>query len=119
MEALCLSHRDHRLLQYCLLLLKLVVQSQHIVQDMPAPNSHFLKLTLFHFVRKQGLPKRENDVAHYVADIYQSLKDNKSNWKIPCFVAEALMTSPSVALRDDILSVLHRKSLFLHDCSVL
>ncbi|XP_057369863.1 uncharacterized protein LOC130690989 [Daphnia carinata] len=122
MEARCLSHSSHRLFQYCLRLLKLIVQSDYIVQDATTPNSHFLKVTLLNYIQEQGPPVQFHDVARYVAGICRKLRETDWRWEIGYFVADARMASPVISLKDELLSVLNRarsSPFSFHDCTLL
>ena len=106
MEVRCLSHPPHRLFQYCLRLLKLVVQCDYIAHDAPAPNSHFLKVVLLNYIREVGPPTRRSDVARYVVAICRRFTETGWRRSIPYFVSDAEMPSPPVAVREELLSAL-------------
>ena len=107
MEVRCLAHPSHKLFQYCLRLLKLIVQCDYIIHDAPAPNSHFLKVALLHYIQEVGPPTRRRDVGPYVAGICRRLLD-ASYWSmsIPYFISDAEMPSPPVVIREELLSIL-------------
>lgn len=122
MESRCLSHPAHFYLQYCLRLLKLVVQCQHIVQDETPPNSHFLKLALFHYVQEKGMPTTRHDIAPYVHGIYRKLRNTSWHWKIDYFIAYSHMNSPPMCLSPELMDIMKRKKcsgFLFHDCKLL
>lgn len=122
MEARCLNHSSHRLIQYCLKLLKLIVQSEYIIQDEPTPNSHFLKVALFKYIDEQGSPAKDQDVARTVTGVCRKLLDTDWRFRIEDFVANAVMPSPVISLKNELLSILHRdrsSSFLFHDCTLL
>ncbi len=119
MEVRCLVHPSNWLFQYCLRLLKLIVQSDFIIQDAPAPNSHFLKVALLNYIQEVGPPTRRHDIALYVNGICRRFLDTSWHRSIPYFVSDAQMPSPPVSIREELFSILDRAycSCFFHDCS--
>ena len=116
MEVRCLAHPSHRLFQYCLRLLKLVVQCDYIVRDAPAPNSHFLKVALLNYIREVGPPTRWSDVACYVVAICRRFTNTGWRSSIPYFVSDVEMPSPPVSVREELLSAIMDWTCFGYSC---
>ena len=122
MEVRCLNNSSHWLIQYCLKLLKLIIQSEYIIKDDPTPNSHFLKVALFKYIDEKGRPVQRQDVARYVAGVCRKLRDTDWRFRIEDFVADILIASPVISFNDELVSILDRArcSIFLfHDCTLL
>ena len=131
MEVRCFAHPSHRIFQYCLRLLKLVVQCDYIVRDAPAPNSHFLKVALLNYIREVGPPTRWSDVACYVVAICRRFTVTGWRRSIPYFVSDVEMPSPPVLpVREDLLSTILNWTCYScferlptitthHDCNIL
>lgn len=98
MEARCFSNPKNIFLQYTLRLLKLVVQCDHILQDVTAPNSHFLKTAVLCYAHEKGLPTGMEDVASCVTSICDRFRSSIWSKEIRNFVADAKLNNPLASL---------------------
>lgn len=120
MEVRCLKHPSNHLLQYCLRLLKLIIQCDYIIRDVPVPSSHLLKVGLLGYAQEHGLPTKDCHVAEYVRDVCYRLRDADNRW-ISSFVAEAQISLPTISIREDLVSILNKlgPTFSFHECTHL
>lgn len=109
MESECLSQPENAHLQLSLRLLKLIVHAHFILQDITAPNSHFLKTALFCYAKENGLPSSQQQVPFYVSSICHQFQSKGWAKEIPNFVADAKINVPFTSFKSDLLSILESR----------